>query len=132
MANHPALRWVSNLRMIGRVAEEAHVLDEMGNEGFQQMLGEGPAGKYGQTAPFAEESDKVIDCEYVVRDDTLRFVVRLSVYSNIATISSRTRASVDNTRPPASSRIERCGRLGVKHRSVWEQQGKPRTCAARR
>ncbi|CAM9942045.1 unnamed protein product [Ectocarpus fasciculatus] len=61
MAHHPALRWVSNLRMIGRVAEEAHVLDEMGSEGFQQMLGEGPSGKYGQTAPVAEESDKVID-----------------------------------------------------------------------
>ncbi|CBJ27658.1 expressed unknown protein [Ectocarpus siliculosus] len=62
MAHHPALQWVSNLHMIGRVAEEAHVLDELGKEDFQQMLGQGPTGKYGQTAPFAEESDKVIDC----------------------------------------------------------------------
>eukprot|EP00752_Nemacystus_decipiens_P004330 g3955.t1 len=62
MAHHPALRWVSNLRQIGVTGEEAHVLDEMGATGFNEMLGEGPAGKYGMTAPVvANETDRVID-----------------------------------------------------------------------
>lgn len=63
MTHHPALRWVSNLATIGIKGEEAHVLDEMGGEDFRAMLGRGPGGKYGQTAPVAEEEDKVIDCE---------------------------------------------------------------------
>ncbi|CAN0278211.1 unnamed protein product, partial [Hapterophycus canaliculatus] len=61
MTHHPALRWVSNLATIGRIGEEAHVLDEMGNEEFHAMLRQGPSGKYGQTAPTAEEEDKVVD-----------------------------------------------------------------------
>ncbi|CAM9239969.1 unnamed protein product [Scytosiphon promiscuus] len=61
MTHHPALRWVSNLAKIGEIGEEAHVLDEMGDEGFRAMLAEGPGGKYGQTAPAAAEEDKVID-----------------------------------------------------------------------
>lgn len=65
MAHHPALRWVSNDHHIGKRGEEAHVLDEMGAEGFNEMLGQGTAGKYGRTAPVvASESDRVIDCEY--------------------------------------------------------------------
>lgn len=63
MTHHPALRWVSNLDKIGMIGEEAHVLDEMGDEGFREMLAEGPGGKYGRTAPAAKEEDKVIDCE---------------------------------------------------------------------
>lgn len=64
MAHHPTLRWVSNLKQIGVAGEEAHVLDEMGAGDFNEMLGQGTAGKYGRTAPVvANETDRVIDCE---------------------------------------------------------------------
>lgn len=63
MVHHPALRWVSNAHQIGEPGNEAHVLDEMGAGGFNEMLGQGTAGKYGRTAPVANETDRVIDCE---------------------------------------------------------------------
>lgn len=52
------------MRQIGAVGEEAHVLDEMGAGDFDEMLGQGTAGRYGRTAPVvANETDRVIDCE---------------------------------------------------------------------
>lgn len=59
---HPALRWVSNPSKLGQ-GGEAHVLDAPPAE-WDKIVKAGRYGAWGVTAPEAQESHKIVDCEF--------------------------------------------------------------------